>query len=740
MWKARPSRQIVRSLVAAAIASASLDISIAQGMTFYWDSNGTAAGVGGNGSTLNWSLADWTTNPTGVSPTVAWPNTSPNTDTAVFMTSAGTLNIDSGINVNSMVFQTANYVIAPSGNNYLNLSGTSPTIAVNLPVVSGQTIVTISAPISGSSGFTLDGNNGSGGGLKFLQLANTSATNINNFSGPLVINAAGAMRLGGGSLTEQIGDNTDMTLYGVIDFASNSGGKVEKLRNVTVSGPTANFSASGGTHFIVNSLVGAGATGPAIALNGNNTVATQLTINGWADGNATLTLNDGTLRFNGTGGSGSTGSKVNHYGDILASGNSFIWNQNGGGAGTATTNTFTFQDFNFLSTSHTINVAAGGTLTISSAAPAHPVVLTSPAGGTTLIKTGAGTLAMHNAIEHANFSGTNEVREGTWLVTADNRLGPKSDLLVSGGTFQMQTAAQTVSQLTLTGGWIVNSLGVPSSSSLRATSSFDVRSGFIDVSLLGAGVPLVKSTAGTVVIHGTHGYTGATTVNAGTLSVSGKLSSPTLTINAGTVVFEGRNVPNDPDAANRFSSLTIATGATLDLRNNAMVLDYSSVGALVDDIRQDLQSGRIMSRFIPAAWAIGYGDNQVLRKDSFAGMDVSGHNNVLLKYTYAGDANLDGQVDIADLYALASSWRGSGPWTSGDFNYDGVVNAADLGLLSLNWQAGVGNPAPGAALDNALLALHLPDVSSTPEPAGMLLLGAMTTWSLKRSRRARTLR
>jgi hypothetical protein len=66
---------------------------------------------------------------------------------------------------------------------------------------------------------------------------------------------------------------------------------------------------------------------------------------------------------------------------------------------------------------------------------------------------------------------------------------------------------------------------------------------------------------------------------------------------------------------------------------------------------------------------------------------------VLVKFTYAGDANLDGQVDIGDLGLLSGKWQQSGQdWFGGDFTYDGTVDIADLGLLASTWQKGVGNP------------------------------------------------
>jgi hypothetical protein len=94
--------------------------------------------------------------------------------------------------------------------------------------------------------------------------------------------------------------------------------------------------------------------------------------------------------------------------------------------------------------------------------------------------------------------------------------------------------------------------------------------------------------------------------------------------------------------------------------------------------------------------------------------------SILVKYTYAGDTNLDGQVDVADLGALATNWQAPATWISGDFNYDGVVNVADLGMLATNWQAGVGNPlAP--SFSDALASVGLPS-TSVPEPVGASLL------------------
>jgi hypothetical protein len=76
---------------------------------------------------------------------------------------------------------------------------------------------------------------------------------------------------------------------------------------------------------------------------------------------------------------------------------------------------------------------------------------------------------------------------------------------------------------------------------------------------------------------------------------------------------------------------------------------------------------------------------------SFSGITVDG-TAVLVKYTWYGDAQLDGMVDITDLGRLATNWQMAGGWAQGDFNYDNFVYITDLGLLATNWLAGVGGP------------------------------------------------
>jgi hypothetical protein len=160
------------------------------------------------------------------------------------------------------------------------------------------------------------------------------------------------------------------------------------------------------------------------------------------------------------------------------------------------------------------------------------------------------------------------------------------------------------------------------------------------------------------------------------------------------------------DLVLRTESLQIDSGGVLDLADEDLVVDYAPPSNLSPyaAIKAALISG-----YNAGAWngsgintskgdndnyALGYGENSVLGLSSTGDPPVSlDATAVVVKYTYYGDANLDGMVDITDLGILATNWQMSGDWAQGDFDYSGFVDITDLGMLATNWQAGTaGNP------------------------------------------------
>ena len=126
--------------------------------------------------------------------------------------------------------------------------------------------------------------------------------------------------------------------------------------------------------------------------------------------------------------------------------------------------------------------------------------------------------------------------------------------------------------------------------------------------------------------------------------------------------------------------------------------------------------------------ALGYGLASTIFStlpSTFSGQTVTS-SSLLIRYTYLGDANLDGTVNALDFNALASNFGSSGvPWTSGDFNYDGTVNTLDFSALAANFGSTLGVPALGGLV---------------PEPSGILALlagGVLASHRRNQSRRTR---
>ena len=73
-------------------------------------------------------------------------------------------------------------------------------------------------------------------------------------------------------------------------------------------------------------------------------------------------------------------------------------------------------------------------------------------------------------------------------------------------------------------------------------------------------------------------------------------------------------------------------------------------------------------------------------------------NTIELTYTLNGDANLDHQVNSADLQILLFNLNRPGAWDQGDFNYDAQVNSADLQELLFALNTSLGSQASPIAI------------------------------------------
>jgi hypothetical protein len=89
----------------------------------------------------------------------------------------------------------------------------------------------------------------------------------------------------------------------------------------------------------------------------------------------------------------------------------------------------------------------------------------------------------------------------------------------------------------------------------------------------------------------------------------------------------------------------------------------------------------------------------------------------LLRYTFNGDANLDGTVDSLDFDRFIASYGildGSAGWAQGDFDCNGAINTLDFNSLAGNFGQTLLAPLPGAGLGAVV-----------PEPIVTGLLGGL---------------
>ncbi|MGA2232727.1 MAG: dockerin type I domain-containing protein, partial [Tepidisphaeraceae bacterium] len=246
-----------------------------------------------------------------------------------------------------------------------------------------------------------------------------------------------------------------------------------------------------------------------------------------------------------------------------------------------------------------------------------------------------------------------------------------------------------------------------------------------------SGVVSLTNTAGTLVLMNTNKFNGVTTISGGALvidSAGGLPADGTVVNNSMLSILAGYvGAPVNPatvtgtgtisvgtssegaylklgstlgsQTTSTASSLIVGPTSALDITNNTFIISFPSGGDPASAIRSYLTSGYdgdtwngvgIISSNAALnvnLYAVGYVDGS---RD--AGTSVYGSNEIEIKNSIAGDSNLDGTVNFADLLVVAQNFNklldthgNALDWADGDFNYDGTVNFADLLLVAQNF-------------------------------------------------------
>ena len=217
-----------------------------------------------------------------------------------------------------------------------------------------------------------------------------------------------------------------------------------------------------------------------------------------------------------------------------------------------------------------------------------------------------------------------------------------------------------------------------------------------------------------------------TTVGAGAELITNHLRQNGLMLGDGaSVVLQ----PNGIDATSLLTSLTIGTGATLDINDNALVIDYtgdspeSAIRAKILEARGGAgvgngtwtgtgitsSSAAAANAVDPESRSIGFGDNATLplgSYSSFRGVAVDS-SSILITYTRTGDANLNGIVDDDDVTIVNAGYNPSGTeprWAYGNFDMDGAVADDDVTLLGAFFDPSAQPIAPPQAAHAAVFA------------------------------------
>src|SRR4030095_7509676 len=132
--------------------------------------------------------------------------------------------------------------------------------------------------------------------------------------------------------------------------------------------------------------------------------------------------------------------------------------------------------------------------------------------------------------------------------------------------------------------------------------------------------------------------------------------------------------------------------------------------------------------------AIGYASNADYGASSFGNGPGLDADDVLVRFTYYGDADLSGDVTLDDFTQFLNGYQTQSPatnnWLHGDFDYSGTVTLDDFTQFLYGFQ-NQGAPlgaieaaiASASGLSSSERSMMLAAVEAVPEPTSLGLVG-----------------
>jgi chondroitin AC lyase len=600
---------------------------------------------------------------------------------AGILTLAGTNTFTGGVFVNEGTLQVSNS--ANFGNVASTLTLNSATVEVTSTAVSTGREFLLTSP---TSTFQID----SGASLTITNTSSGMGTL--NKTGPGTLILSGTSTYSGGTIltagTLTVGSNSTSTGGPLGTGSLNlNGGTLTNSAVVTVSNPifvsastSSNVIASSSGNFTLTGTI----TGSGVLQN-NASVSNSVFMQGdISQFTGTINYVDNTglnnLTFNGTG-NALNGSSA----EFVLSG---ATGSSSGGLQLDTNGIFQMGDLSGSGGLITTNNAVAATLQVGAlndSAGIFSGTIANGVGTIALTKVGTGTLLLGNT---NSYSGNTNISAGTLAVSTTGSLtATKVITVAAGATFDVSGMITSIPAVT------VNGTAIFGPSTSAGIGVFNLSN--LSVGTAGQ-ISLAKpSSQSNRIVLATSALILPGTINAwvGELDLG---SNDLIVHNGNLATITNQLQEGDNGGSWNGTSGIVSTAANFDPTH------LTSLGVILNTTN---------------------GTN--ILHSSFDGISTVA-TDVLVKYTYVGDANLDGKVDGSDYSLIDNGYLHQlTGWYNGDFNYDGVINGSDYTLIDNAFNS------QGTQI-SSVIAIPTFGIAVVPEPAGMGVLAVATVSMLRR--------